>query len=514
MKSIRAKRYGAVSVSLLLIISSILVLGSNITVVHAAPSSTVTIHVGHSPDAVCVDPSRNLVYVANAYDNTVSVINGSTNAIMKSVAVGDEPDAIAVNPSTGTVYVADLADNNVSVIDELTNIVVRNVSVGNSPDALAIDTAKNIIYVANQDDNTVSVINGSTNVVIEGVAVGASPDALAVDSSNSLVYVANSFEDTVSVINGSMNKVIATIPVGGDPAGIAVDSSSRMIYVTNFDDWTVSVINGSNRSLVATVTTVGASPDAIAVDEITNAIYVVSYDNDSLSMIDGASNVVVANVTVGQPLEVAANPLAVAVNPLTNVVYTANNDTLDPSHKGTISVADGLKRASQTYVICSSSSVAIGESTACSAVIVGASPSGQVIWDSTGVGSFVSTGASSCTISGNACTVSWQPSLPISGSPVQITATFLGDLNNKGSSGRFQLSVSEAANSTSVAGAPRSVEVFFAGLGVGALVAMVGAALYLVRIRGRMDSGPGGIRQLFLTHFRTRIRSGRGVGHL
>jgi YVTN family beta-propeller protein len=394
---------------------------------------------------VGVDPFRNLIYVANADDNTVSVINGSTNAVIKNVTVGGGPDAIAVNPSTGSVYVANLDDNNVSVIDESTIRVVKNVSVGGYPDALALDAAKNIVYVANADDNTVSVINGSTNAVIKSVTVGGDPDALAVDSSANTVYVANSYDDTVSVINGSTNKVIATVPVGASPTGVAVDSATGLVYVTNFDDWTVSVINGSDYSLVTTVTATGQGPDAIALDEVTNGVYVVNYYQDSLSMMDGATNVVVANVTVGQ------SPSAVAVNPLTNVVYAANIDS------NSVSVVAGLKRASQTYVVCSSSSVSIGESVACAALIVGASPSGQVTWDSTGVGSFVSTSGASCTISGDVCTVRWQPSSPFPASPVRIMATFRGDVNNKRSSSQFQVSLTVAASSTSVVCTPQSV---------------------------------------------------------
>ena len=443
MASIRANKHGVALFTFLLVVSPLLFLGSSVPIAQAAHASTKTISVGNSPDAVAVDPSQNLIYVANGGDNTVSVINGSTNTIKKTVPVGDDPDAIAVNPSTETVYVADLFDDNVTVINESTNSVVKSFSVGDSPDALALDAAKNTLYVTDQEDNNVSIVNELTNKVIENVSVGDGPDGLAVDPSTNMIYVANAYDATVSVIDGSMNKVVATVPVGNDPADIAVDSATGLVYVANYYDSTISVINGSDNTVVATVSTAGQGPDAIAVDNFTNAVYVAESYNDSVAIIDGATNEAVTNVAVGQSV-------ALAVDVSTNIVYSANIDT------NTISVVHGLKQPSQTYVLCSSP-VTIGDFAACTALVIGAEPSGPVTWDSTAGGSFVSNGNSSCTILAGECSIGWQPGQPVPSGPVQITATFPGDVNNRGSSGEFQVEVEQAVSATSVVCAPESV---------------------------------------------------------
>ena len=83
----------------------------------AATAASPTISVGNSPYGVAVNPSTNTVYVANYADNSVSVINGSTNTVTATVSVGSIPSAVAVNPSTNTVYVANYADKSVSVIN-------------------------------------------------------------------------------------------------------------------------------------------------------------------------------------------------------------------------------------------------------------------------------------------------------------------------------------------------------------------------------------------------------------
>jgi YVTN family beta-propeller protein len=72
--------------------------------------------VGSLPTGVGVNSSTNRVYVANYGDNTVSVIDGSTNAVVATVGVGTSPIGVGVNSSTNRVYVANNGDNTVSVI--------------------------------------------------------------------------------------------------------------------------------------------------------------------------------------------------------------------------------------------------------------------------------------------------------------------------------------------------------------------------------------------------------------
>ena len=82
-----------------------------------AGASSPIISVGIMPFAVAVNPSTNTVYVANAFGNSVSVINGSTNTITATVSVGTHPRGVAVNPSTNTIYVTNQGGNSVSVIN-------------------------------------------------------------------------------------------------------------------------------------------------------------------------------------------------------------------------------------------------------------------------------------------------------------------------------------------------------------------------------------------------------------
>jgi len=67
------------------------------------------------------------------------------------------------------VYVANSDSDSVSVIDGKTN-AVTNVTVGNHPTRMAVNGETNVIYVLNSGSNSMSVIDGSTNKILAGVA--------------------------------------------------------------------------------------------------------------------------------------------------------------------------------------------------------------------------------------------------------------------------------------------------------------------------------------------------------
>jgi YVTN family beta-propeller protein len=71
---------------------------------------------GTGANGVAVNPRADLIYVANPYDNTVTVDNGQNEQTTATVPVGNFPFKVAANPATGNVYVTDQQDNTVSVI--------------------------------------------------------------------------------------------------------------------------------------------------------------------------------------------------------------------------------------------------------------------------------------------------------------------------------------------------------------------------------------------------------------
>jgi DNA-binding beta-propeller fold protein YncE len=125
-----------------------------------------------------IDHATATLYATNYARNTVSMINTARcNATVISgcaqtpptVAVGRGPSGIAVNPATHTVYVSNATDNTVSVLDAATCNAATRSGCGKSwllytetdPAAVTIDQVTDTLYVPNADVFNESVFNGA-----------------------------------------------------------------------------------------------------------------------------------------------------------------------------------------------------------------------------------------------------------------------------------------------------------------------------------------------------------------
>ena len=129
-----------------------------------APIPAPSLPVGNAPSFAAEDYSTKTLYVANANDNTVSVVN------VAECSSGDISGCARTSPT---------------------------ISVGNLPLGVAVDQATDTVYVANAIDDTVSVINGAScnatssagcDQIPVTVAVGAFDNAVAVDPVTNAVF--------------------------------------------------------------------------------------------------------------------------------------------------------------------------------------------------------------------------------------------------------------------------------------------------------------------------------------
>jgi YVTN family beta-propeller protein len=292
---------------------------NSVSIINGVTNTVVkNVPVGGHPAYIAVNPNTTTAYIANSGNKSVSVINGKTNTVVRTIPVRKDPGHLAVDLNTNTVYVANSGNKSVSVINGKTNTVVNTVPVGEDPTYVAVNPNTDTVYVVNRDSSTVSVIDGKTNVVQRPVAVDYNPAYVAVDKNIDTVYVANKGFDTVSVINGKTNTIVQTIPVGSMPIDLAVNPNTDTVYVVNKASNSVSVINGKNNTVIQTIA-VGNDPDSISVNPNTDTVYVVNKGSNNVSVINGKNNTVIQTIAVGN------DPDEVAINQLTNRWYVSNS---------------------------------------------------------------------------------------------------------------------------------------------------------------------------------------------
>ncbi len=208
--------------------------------------------------------ARGKVYVT-AYDNTVSVIDTTTLAIIKTIMVGANPEGIAA--SANYLYVANsgglnaIPDSTVSLIDLNTETEIRKIKVGINPNKIEINTAGNVFVSAFGTFTppylpaSVSVINGAVN--LSSINLGSNFSYSHIRIAGDIAYLFNNYggTGTAKVYNTATNTVvrnefITDATIVETPYGVNIDEQNGDVYIAD-------AVNYSSAGKVTCFTSAG-----------------------------------------------------------------------------------------------------------------------------------------------------------------------------------------------------------------------------------------------------------------
>jgi YVTN family beta-propeller protein len=132
-----------------------------------------SIPVGSGPDGLTVAGGD--LFVANDDSNNVTVIDTSTNAVIKTIPVGSVAADVAATPRRQDRAGSSFGDGTVQPIDVATLTAGTPVTVGSQPERLAVSPDGSQLWVASQGSGTVSDVSLATDTVTHTITVGAAP---------------------------------------------------------------------------------------------------------------------------------------------------------------------------------------------------------------------------------------------------------------------------------------------------------------------------------------------------
>jgi YVTN family beta-propeller protein len=129
-----------------------------ISVVNLSTSAVTSINVGLHPTGMAF--WGKYLLVANSYSDSLSVINTTSNTVMRTInlvpslganarVLGLGPDSIAVDCVHNIAYVALYNANSVAVVDLPIGLVVGLIPTGYAPSSVVLDTVDNELLVSN-----------------------------------------------------------------------------------------------------------------------------------------------------------------------------------------------------------------------------------------------------------------------------------------------------------------------------------------------------------------------------
>ena len=116
-----------------------------------------------------LSPTKNELYISCWGGQKLLVFNTATNQISKEVSVGVHPNDICITKNGKLLYVANAEDNSVSVVDltiykeieTLNTALYPNAPAGSSTNGVTLSEDEKILYVANADNNCIAVFDVS-----------------------------------------------------------------------------------------------------------------------------------------------------------------------------------------------------------------------------------------------------------------------------------------------------------------------------------------------------------------
>jgi YVTN family beta-propeller protein len=274
---------------------------------------------------IAADPANNMVYVSGQTSDTVTVINGSTNAIATTISLAGDAEGIAVNPTTNRIYVANEQTATLTVIDGSKNIVTGTISLPvSSPFYVAVNSNTNTIYVLTHP-NQVAIVDGATNTVTGSITISNIYNTgwIAANPNTNTVYVVATHNAAggggmLTVIDGATNTVAKQVEFESNGFYVSVNPATNTVYAAG-GGVAIYVFDGSTNTQTGTISVGGSGVSGVSANPETNTVFGTSGSNPGrLYVIDGASSTLLQTLTLGN------TPFDLSVNPNTNTVYVAN----------------------------------------------------------------------------------------------------------------------------------------------------------------------------------------------
>ena len=331
--------------------------GSNpaLDVVDEAPNSSGTISPSSAslPYAIAVNPTTNIIFVANNYTSTVSIINGSTNTLLTTAPTGANPVAIVVDPVNNLIYTANSGGENLTIIDGSTiNIATPGppttytvtLTPTIKPDSLAFNPVLNEVYgAASEQSMSFQFPSSATNQNVAAsnyVFGGSDPVAVATNPASGMAFnllTSGTYDPYLTIEDAAApSGFYGDVCMGSTPITMDVNPATNSVFVVCTNAVNVvqgpSGFTGGNETVVTPTNEVTPVLDAVAVNSITNTAYVADTANNCVYVINGANNTVTNTVSVG------VDPVSIAINIASNKVYVLSSGG---STAPTVTIIDG-----------------------------------------------------------------------------------------------------------------------------------------------------------------------------
>jgi hypothetical protein len=311
------------------------IISSFVTVINGTDNSTQNIPLNSFLTACCYNSELNKVYIIDRGSNTIKVLNGETNELIRTISI---PQSFLVGLYIFSTYNNKIflsANNKIYIIDAVTDQILSQISVNGCVHNFTENTQNHKIYCHYMDNNKVLVIS-SDNFNTTEISIQGMPFSLTFNPTNNYLYCAsrNSYDynSKITVIDGTTNAIIKIIPIDNSLIKLEYCSIGNKLYGLYPDG--LVVIDAKNNIVTGYIPISGNSYGSTMIyNKNNNRLYVHTIFNSdaemSVHVVDCYTDEICSNVLLNQNIKPGIIPVTLGedmiFNPVNNRVYCGNH---------------------------------------------------------------------------------------------------------------------------------------------------------------------------------------------
>ena len=202
----------------------------------------IKLFFGDRPMELALTGNGDTLVAANRGSRTISIIETSFLYERRRVQLNSEPTWVVTGKTGRQVYILQAMDNSVAIIDLKSGGFLTSLALDESPEQGVLSRDGNHLVVIGQRSNDLLVIDLRQLKVVDKIFIGSGAVAIAVDSRSNLGYIGKHSGEVV-IVDVAAQMFLDTFTVSGDVEYLALDGEESTLFILSADHELIHKVN-------------------------------------------------------------------------------------------------------------------------------------------------------------------------------------------------------------------------------------------------------------------------------